>query len=511
MKKSLISLFNIINIIFYFVVVALWLSISDEFKLCLSVTIITLVMSLILIVLQKDQFKNLYTSHFFKEFSNAFISAFLIFSILGLINYLAFKNPVKKDFTTFGHNSLSEQTVKVIKSIEKKVVVKIFSDKTNFPNIKALFELYRQESGLFEYEFVDAAIRPDLVNSEGITQIPAIVISMGDKKQTVTNLREIEITNALIKLTRDKLPVLYVVNNHNGPALKDESDTGLSYLENFLTRLAYEVREINLFEKGVVPSDADLLIIWGPKSAFDKSEIAALEEYMRRGKSLMVSLDPMINGDVLSDLRNFLVTWGVRIQNNIVIDQGSYIRGSNGFAPIVQDFSKHKIADGFSGQLFFPVTSAIEFADSPLHKGSFSALAKSSAQSWAENNFNEVAKGAVEYSENVDRMGPINLAGVWMGSSEDKVGPSRIVAFGNSTFVTNQYGRMVGNFLFFASAIDWLSGRDLISSFDRPELKEEPVFISTPQVGIIFYFSVLFLPLIFIIASILFYRKRRVM
>lgn len=511
MKKSLISLFNIINIICYFVVVALWLSVPDEFKLCLVVTIITLVMSLVLIVLQKEHFHNLYTSYFFKEFSSATVSAFLIFSILALLNYLAFKHPIKKDFTSLGHNSLSEQTIKVVKSVESKVVVKIFSDKTNFPNIKALFELYREENNLFEYEFIDAAIRPDLVNSEGITQIPAVVLSMNDKKQVVTNLREIEITNALIKLTREKLPILYIVNNHNGPSVKDESDGGLSYLNNFLTRLAYEVKELNLLESGIVPNDADLLVLWGPKTAFDKSEIAALEEYMRKGKSLIISLDPMINGDVLSDLRNFLITWGVRIQNNIVIDQGSYIRGSNGFAPIVQNFSKHKVSDGFDGQLFFPVTSAIEFADSPLHKGKFTFLAKSSSESWAENNFNEIASGAVEYTEGADRMGPIDLAGAWIGSSEEGAAPSRIIAFGNSTFVTNQYGRMVGNFLFFASAVDWLSGRDLISSFDRPELKEEPVFISSPQVGIIFYFSVLFLPLIFIISSILFYRKRRVM
>ncbi|EQC46715.1 hypothetical protein M899_1111 [Bacteriovorax sp. BSW11_IV] len=511
MKKSLISLFNIVNVILYFVVVALWLSVSDEIQLCLFVSGATIVMSLVLIIIQRDRFKDLYSSHFFKEFTNTVVQAFLIFCILGLVNYLAFKNPLKKDYTNYNNNSLSEQTVKVVKSVKEKVNVKIFSDKTFFPNIKALFELYRQESSLFEYEFIDAAIRPDLVNKEGITQVPALVVEMSGKKQTVLNIRELEITNALIKLTRDKLPVVYFLTNHLGPSIADESDQGLSYLKNFISKLAYTVKELDLLAAGEVPKDADVLVIWGPKTGFDKNEISALESYMRSGKSLLVSLDPMLNGDVLSDLRNFLITWGVRVSNNIVVDKGSFIRGSNGLAPIVQDFSKHKISDGFNGQLFFPVSSAIEFADSPLHKGSFQYLARSSGESWAENDFNEVANGQVEFTEGVDKLGPIALAGTWTGHGAEGERPSRIVAFGNSTFVTNQYGRMVGNYLFLTSAVDWLSGRDLISSFDRPELKEEPVFIGGPQVGIIFYFSVLFLPIVFIIASILFYRKRRLL
>lgn len=507
MKKALLSFFNIINIVLYFIVIALWLSISDERVLVMSVTVLTLIMTVVLLVIQRDKFKHYYMSHHFKMLTSTLVTAFLFFSILGVVNYLAFKNPLKKDFTGYQVNSLTEQTVKVTKSLDEKLSVKVFSKRDQFANIRTLIELYRQENANVQVEYIDASLRPDLVSSEQIFELPAIVLEYKNKKEKISRLRELEFTNALIKLSRESLPVIYYIRDHQGPSINEKNPTDLSFLKQLLIHSSYELKELDLLSAKEIPSDATIVMIWGPKSGFLKEEIEVLDQYLKKGKSLIVGLDPTLNEDVFRNLRDLLITWGVRIHNNLVVDPKSNVRGSNGLAPIVKKFGKHPISEDYNGQVFFPVVSSVEYADSPFHKGVLKNLALSSDESWGETNFQELKENQVTYTPDQDRNGPLSFAGAW----EQSDGRARIVAFGNSTFVTNQYQKMVQNYIFLNSALDWLSGDDLISAFDRPQLKEEPVFISGPQVGIIFYFSVVALPVVFLITSIVFYRRRRVL
>jgi hypothetical protein len=61
----------------------------------------------------------------------------------------------------------------------------------------------------------------------------------------------------------------------------------------------------------------------------------------------------------------------------------------------------------------------------------------------------------------------------------------------------------------FLNALSWLVDEDRLISFNLPIVQSEPIFISQQQMGIVFYFSVLFSPLILIGASIYMYRRRR--
>ncbi len=61
---------------------------------------------------------------------------------------------------------------------------------------------------------------------------------------------------------------------------------------------------------------------------------------------------------------------------------------------------------------------------------------------------------------------------------------------------------------FFVNSLSYAVGEDRLISFNLPVIQSEQVFISENQLGVVFYFSVVFAPLILIIVSIVVYKKR---
>ena len=127
MKKGTIKTFIIINIILYLVVVLTWISIPDELTLNISTTLFSLVLTTIILLVKKDTFLAFSTSSRFKYLVNTGISAFLIFCILGMINFLAFKYVKQVDLTRNSNNTLSEQTRTILKSLKGGIAVRIFA------------------------------------------------------------------------------------------------------------------------------------------------------------------------------------------------------------------------------------------------------------------------------------------------------------------------------------------------------------------------------------------------
>ena len=84
----------------------------------------------------------------------------------------------------------------------------------------------------------------------------------------------------------------------------------------------------------------------------------------------------------------------------------------------------------------------------------------------------------------------------------------RVVVFSNTSFVSNTYTKFTNNFKVFVNTVSWLTKNDQLISFDRIALKDEPLFISAPQLGVIFFFSVLVLPICLIVFSIVLYKRK---
>ena len=95
----------------------------------------------------------------------------------------------------------------------------------------------------------------------------------------------------------------------------------------------------------------------------------------------------------------------------MVIDRKSFVNGSNGSIPMVQDYDKdHAITHDFKGQVFFPLVSSLDAIPDevvPGIKGVVESLTSSTAfpDSWGESSLKELAAQNMTFTAGADRPG----------------------------------------------------------------------------------------------------------
>ena len=498
MGSLAITILKVVNVLLYLVNLALWLAIPEELTLNISALAFCLSLSALLVWKEWSWWSVYLSSRRFRILISRSVSAVLLFCVLALINLLAFKNPFHWDVTHQKINSLTAQSRKVVEKIAEPLRAKIFSRKREFQTIGALLELYRYEKNDLDMEFIDVELRPDLARHYDIVKSPTIVLEYQGKRRYARGMTELDVTNALIGLSRQKVPMIYYTTGHGEMGLGSEEGPGGSHLNKLLKRASWKIRNIDLNTISEIPKETSALVIWGPGSNFFKQEIKLIDDFLKKGGNLLVALPPSFKGDPNARLREYLSEWGVRIRNNIVIDRLKHINGSRGSVPIVNKLeSDHPITRELEPPIFFPLTSGVEADRIIARSSSFPA-------SWADNTPEEFVKGTVTYTSGQDLKGPIGYVGI--GEKEGSKG--RIVAYGNASFVSNTYAGFPRNFMLFLNSLSWLVDEDYLTSLDNAVVKDTPVFIGSAESGVIFYFSVLFAPLVLFALAIVIYRRR---
>lgn len=505
MKKNLPFYFVTASaVLVWMTTIILWISLPAELTLNLSISVLAVVLLISAILMRAKEFKTFYSSSRFKAFSVNLFSAMLIFCILALINHLAYKNPFQWDFSAQKSNTLTTQSKNVLKKIAKPITAQVFSPKQSQNAIVKMLELYQFEKNDITINLYDPVLRPDLVQKYEVKQPVAVIWELGSKTETVLEINELGLTNGLIRIGRDHLPKIYYDSGHGQNSLSDQSQSGRYILKEYLINSNFAIQEADTKRWSEVPSDADVLMIWGPKSDFMEKELVIIGEYLDRGGKLLMALDPDLNLDPVKDLRKFLLHKGIVASNSLVIDSLNHVNGSNGTVPIAAKYSdEHPITKGFPGQVFFPLTGFVTLGEQA--QGMDLVLSTQFPASWGEMNPREFSDGKVKYNEGQDVKGPVAF-GV---AAKIKTG-GQVVFFANSTFIDNAYAKYAANHTLLLNSLSWLTGDDELISFDLPGVSNDPVFISSPQLGTIFFFSVIFAPLALFSMAVFNYRRRRV-
>jgi len=506
MKNWITNIFLGLNFLMYLVVVGLWISVPEEVTLNLFTTIASFLITSGLILTNREKFSVFYKSLFFKKLVANLVTIILVFVILGFINFLSFKNPVVWDVTKNKTNSLTPQTHSLLNSIEGEVKVRIFSLKKNYELVKSLVDLYRLKKNDISIEFIDAELSPQIIRQAGVTKIPAIEFLYKGKRKVVSNLSELEITNALIKVSREDEPTIYFVDGHGELDLSSEDNNGGLHLSSLLQSNTLSLRRLNLRQAKSIPSDASVVVLWGSKNGFFPGEIEVLRAYWEKGGKLLVALDPDFNGDGQTELKGILKEFGLQINNDLIIDRLKNANGSNGTVPIIHKFDpNHPLTKDFNESVFFPLATSVEVVENHENNKSWHVLARSNhfPASWGETSRKELSSLKLSYTEGEDLKGPRGYFAVFEKNGQ------RALVFGNSTFVSNNYKKFPKNFVLFLNAINWMIGEDRLVAFNVPVIEDRPIFMSTNQVGVIFYFTVVFCPLVLGILAFVFYRRRQ--
>src|SRR5881296_3722075 len=91
----------------------------------------------------------------------------VILAVLGAVNFLANRYDKSYDSTSNKQFSLSDQTEKVVKNLNRDIKITYFDESTRFPQARDLLDRYSALSPKLHMEFIDPVKKPQQAKSAG--------------------------------------------------------------------------------------------------------------------------------------------------------------------------------------------------------------------------------------------------------------------------------------------------------------------------------------------------------
>jgi ABC-type uncharacterized transport system involved in gliding motility auxiliary subunit len=448
---------------------------------------------------------------------NTIVAIVLFIGILGIINFLSDRHHLRTDLTYSGIFSLADQTDKILKGLDEEVKVYAFYQIPD-RRLEDLLNEYKLKSEKFQYDFVDPDKEPELAKAYDVQNYGTVIVKSGDNLETLSDVTEEKLTNALLKVSREERKKIYFLAGHDERDVENIEREGYNAAKIALEEENYEIGTVTIAREGEeVPQDCAALVIASPKVALLEHEIAKIESYLKSGGSALLMLDPAPG----IGLEEFAAGWGVNVGNDVVVDVSGVGRlfGAGPTIPLVTDYLSHSITSDFKVMTFFPLTRSITPAGDSDGKRKVEMLLQTTTRSWAEKNFTEEK---FKLDKDVDVKGPVPIAVAVTNEFEPVSGSleepestdkerniARMVVFGDSDFACNSYFSVSGNSDLFLNVVNWLAEEeDLISI--RPKAREDRrVTMTAAQSRAVFYLTVFAMPLMVLVAGVVIKLRRK--
>ena len=440
--------------------------------------------------------------------TNALFATLSVLVILGLINFLGIRYPMRVDFTETQLFTLAPQSRQLVRNLQQPIKVWVF-DRNQNPQDRELLENYARQGSQFSFEYVDPQTRPGLAEKFAVKEFGEAHLEAGSQRRLLQvvneqeRLSEVRLTNGLQQITSTLTAKVYFIQNHGEHPLSP-GQGGLTTALSVLREKNYTTEPLNLAQQAP-PKDATVVVLAGPKRALFDQEVKTLSNYLNQGGSLLVMIDPDTNSGIDSLLKN----WGVKLDNRLAVDPSTAGVGLGPAVPLVTDYGDHPITRDFgNGISFYQGARPIE--TTPVTGVQVTPLLLTSSQSWAESN---LQNQDLQFNPG-DLRGPLALGVALtrknLPKSNEKPTEARLVVVGNSTFATDNFFELQLNGDVFLNSVSWLSKQDQQLLSIRPKSpKNRRINLSPQQANILGLTALGFVPLIgFGMAVILWWRRR---
>jgi len=436
--------------------------VQREFNLYLQISLGLILVGLALFaLLDPERVRQLLTGRQARYGSNALVLSLAFVGIVVVLNYLVFQNSKRWDLTEDKQYTLAPETLDTLKSLKEPVLAQaFFTKRTASDQAQVLLDQFKTNSdGKFDYMFIDPERNPVLAEQSSITRDGTIILNMGDLKEPVTIASEQEMTGALVRLLNPEQRTIYFLTGHGEYSPEDTGEKAYAQVKRTLESKNYSVKTLNLLATNLIPEDAKVIVIAGPREPIASGEVDQVSSYMEKGGALVVMEEPLPVtqfGDRTDFLSDYLSkTWGINLGMDIVVD----LTSNQPFAPYAAQYGNHTITQDIQRTTSqFPtvrsarVNTSVESGVSPVE------LIFTAQQSWAETNLTDIASGnsQVEFDEGQDFPGPVSLAAV----AENFTTKGRVVVFGDSDFAADANFLAYANGDLIINSIDWAAGQE---------------------------------------------------
>jgi ABC-type uncharacterized transport system involved in gliding motility auxiliary subunit len=447
---------------------------------------------------------------------NSLVSILLVLGLLSVVNFIASKEPYKWDLTRNKINTLSDQTAKFAKALKKPVKITLFTKAAEKERFRPILDNYKAlNPSMFEIEYVDPDREPTRTKMAGIKKYGTALLSVNGRESKVEDVNEEKLTNALIKLTKDKTPTLCTVTGHGEKVFTSTDAEGYDSVRKALVDQAYDVKEINILqEQSKIPAFCDAIAIVGPTKAFFDPEIKAITDYLNNGGRAVVAVDVNLKGTPFApELLKVLEGWNVKADNALIVDPVSRMFNVDASMPIVANFSRtHAITRDFSSTTpsAFPIARPLDIttANPAL---TTDGIGKTTAQSFSVTDFKSIKGGELKVNPATAPKGPFNVAVAVEGKAKDSKATrnTRLVVFGSSSFATNNFARFGVNLDFFVNSVSWVVQDESMISIRAKQDQAGKIELTQRSGAVIFWLTVFVIPFAIAVAGIIIWAVRR--
>lgn len=425
--------------------------------------------------------------------------------------------------------TVSDTSKVEVEKIDKEVNIYFFGY-TEESSLVSFAKQYNKINSNIKVEVVDLNQRADLVSKYQVTdEDQAIVVECGDREKILTeydmysydyttyeqiDLTEQKITNAILSVTTEDIPVLYFLTGHEEYGV----DTHMTILKAYLENEINTVKSLDILTKGEVPEDCSCLIIASPQKDFTEYETELIINYINKGGNILWLNDPTFEENTKENCNKILALYGIEFDDKgVLLEQDSsrmIVQNPSFILPEIQssDITKDVATDGNivlynSGRINFKEDEELDALGLDITN-----FVTSSETSFYRNNLNISSTSATSSDE----------VGEWVIASSIKKeledgNTSTLIAFANNIFVTD-YQVQIGNQTTYAIAI--YNNKDIILNTVAYLNEREDSITIRKDMGVVTYTAtekqdtiiraiIFIFPILIIVIGIIVWQKRR--
>ena len=281
--------------------------------------------------------------------TNTAVLVLVVLGILGAANYLVVRHPKRFDLTKDQRYSLSDQTRKVVAGLKDDVKITYFQRQRDMARGQDRLKEYQALSPRLKVEFVDPVQSPAKAQAYDVRgPWPILVVEKADKRERVSNDGEQDITNALLKVTREGKKTVCLLEGEGERSGEETGDRGFSGAKAQLTKSLYDVKSVFLMREKAVPADCTVLVVGGPDKDLLPETTGAIRDFVKNGGKALVMVEAELK-EHYPNLVALLKEWNIEAGSDVVVDVSGMgqLFGFSELAPLAIEYPWHPITKDF--------------------------------------------------------------------------------------------------------------------------------------------------------------------
>lgn len=426
--------------------------------------------------------------------------------IIGLLALLSLRYQWVGEWSDQRYQRMPDATVELLGSLDAplEAVVFIAPEDVLHGHVEQLMRRYQQHAPDFRYRMVNPDARPDLVRELGVEESGEIILQYRGQQERVRAPSEPRISAAIQRLQRSQDRQLLFLTGHGERSLLGEANHDLGSFGSQLLQRGHRVEALKPGAVEQIPSDAEMLVIAGPRAEWLPGVRQMVLDYLSEGGNLLWLVDDG-DGDRLQFLFEYL---GLDLLPGTVVEpRAEQLLGVDDPRFLVtDDYAEHPALSRLQGVSLLVAAHALDIPD-PDRGWHLRPLLRSEARHW--NEVTDVDNPRYD-AEAGEQRGPLALGLSLSRQLDNGGGEQRIVVLGDADLLSNAYLGNGANLDLGLALVDWVGSAEQAGLAAGRASQDQRLQLDQPWLLAMGAAFLLVLPGLYLgIAGLLWWRRRR--